>query len=144
MNKLLWSFHIILTLAMALFGLQKVFLPIPDLVAQGMLWIEDFPAYQVRGIGALEFLGALGLNLPYLLKVLPKQLVPLAAGGLAVTMVGAIVTHVTRQDPAASIVITSLLFAMSATLAVKRFGEIRGTTSKPNTLKRSLPATDLS
>jgi hypothetical protein len=144
MNKLLWSFHIILTLALALFGLQKVLLPIPDLLAQGMLWIEDFPAYQVRGIGALEFLGVLGLNLPYLVKALPKQLVPLAAGGLALTMMGAIVTHVTRQDHPVSIVITCLLFAMSATLATKRLGEIRERTTKPNNLKSSSPATELS
>ena len=125
MNKLLWFFHIVLTLAMAVFGLQKVLLPIPDLVSQGMLWIEDFPAYQVRGIGALEFLGALGLNLPYLVKALPKQLVALAAGGLALTMIGAVITHLMRQDPAASIGITCVLFAMSATLTVKRFGEFK-------------------
>ncbi|MBL4634664.1 MAG: DoxX family protein [Kofleriaceae bacterium] len=130
MNKLLWFFHIVLTLAMAVFGLQKVLMPIPDLVAQGMLWIEDFPAYQVRAIGAIEVLGALGLNLPYLVKALPKQLVPLAASGLAITMVGAIVTHVTRQDPPASIVITCLLFAMSATLAAKRFGSYASATQR--------------
>ena len=139
MNKLLWFFQIVLTLAMAIFGLQKVLLPIPDLIAQGMLWIEDFPAYQVRAIGALEFLGALGLTLPYVIKALPKKLVPLAAAGLALTMVGAILTHVTRQDPPASIVITSLLFAMSATLAVKRLGEIRATSSALGNSKNSSP-----
>lgn len=141
MNKLLWCFQIILTLAMGLFGLQKVLLPIPDLIAQGMLWIEDFPAYQVRAIGALEFLGALGLTLPYLIKALPRQLVSLAAGGLAITMVGAIVTHIARQDPPASIVITSLLFAMSATLATKRRSGIRGTSPEPKGLK-PLPSVD--
>jgi len=139
MNKLLWTFHILLTLTMALFGLQKVLLPIPDLVAQGMLWIEDFPTYQVRAIGALEFLAVLGLNLPYLIKALPKQLVPLAAGGLALTMVGAVITHITRQDPPASIVITSLLFAASATLAVKRFAQSRTSSSKPKDHKSSQP-----
>ena len=121
MNKLLWSFQILLTLVFALFGLQKVFFPIPDLVAQGMWWIEDFPVWQVRTIGALEFLAVVGLNLPYLVKALPKLVVPLAAGGLALTMVGAIATHIGRGDPALSIVITGALFAMSATVAVKRF-----------------------
>ena len=120
MNKLLWVFHILLTLAFGLFGLQKVFLPIPDLIDQGMLWIEDFPAWQVRLIGALEFLGALGLNAPYLVKALPKFLVPLSAAGLGLTMIGAIATHVLRGDPALSIVITSLLFAMCVAIAVKR------------------------
>ena len=123
MPKLLWVFQILLTLAFVLFGLQKVFMPIPDLISQGMLWIEDFPAWQVRTIGALEFLGALGLNAPYLIKALPKMLVPLAAGGLALTMVGAIATHIIRADPALSVIITTLMFGMCALLSVKRFGE---------------------
>lgn len=125
MNKLLWSFHVVLTLGFLLFGLQKVFGSIPALIEQGMWWIEDFPAWQVRAIGALEAAGALGLNAPYLLKVLPKQLVPLAAGGLALTMIGAIATHIGRGDPAPSVVITTALFAMAATLAAKRFGQFR-------------------
>jgi hypothetical protein len=125
MNKLLWFFQILLTLAFGLFGLQKVFVPIADLVAQGMWWIEDFPVWQVRAIGAVEFLGVLGLNLPYLVKALPKLLVPLAAGGLALTMIGAITTHISRGDPALSVVITSVMFVMSVTVAVKRFGEVR-------------------
>ena len=129
MNKLLWTFHVIATLAFAIFGLQKVFMDIPALIEFGMLWIEDFPEWQVRVIGGLEALGALGLNAPYLMKALPKQLVPAAAAGLALTMIGAIATHVTRGDPAPSIVITSALFVMCTTLAVKRFGEFRGTSA---------------
>ena len=133
MNKLLWSFQIVLTLAFGLFGLQKVVAPIPDLVAQGMWWIEDFPVWQVRTIGALEFLAVVGLNVPYLVKAVPKLVVPLAAGGLALTMIGAVATHIVREDPALSVVITSMLFVMSATVAVKRFGEV---TSK---LRSGLP-----
>ena len=125
MNKLLWTFQILLTLAFGLFGLQKVFGSIPDLVAQGMWWIEDFPAWQVRAIGALEALGAIGLNAPYLIKRLPKVVVPLAAGGLALTMIGAIATHISRGDPAPSLVITALLFLMSTVVAAKRYGQIR-------------------
>jgi len=125
MNKMLWFFHVVLTLVMALFGLQKVFMAIPDLIAFGMLWIEDFPAWQVRTIGALEFLGVLGLNLPYFLKAIPKLVVPLASSGLALTMIGAIATHIRRGDPAPSIVITTVLFLMAATLAVKRYGEFK-------------------
>lgn len=126
MNKLLWTFQILLTLAFGLFGLQKVFMAIPDLIAQGMLWIEDFSVWQVRAIGALEALGALGLIAPYLLKQLPKVLVPLAAAGLALTMIGAVATHIERGDPAPSIVITVLLFGMSTFLAAKRFAALRG------------------
>lgn len=126
MNKLLWTIQILLTLVFGLFGLQKVFMSIPDLIAQGMWWIEDFPAWQVRVIGALEALGAVGLIAPSLIKRLPPMLVPMAASGLAVTMIGAIATHVGRGDPAPSIVITVLLFAMSGFVAAKRFAALRG------------------
>jgi len=124
MNKLFWAFQILVSLAFALFGLQKVFMEIPDLIAQGMLWIEDFPEWQVRTIGALEFLGVVGLNLPLLWKALPRLLVPISAGALALTMVGAIATHVLRADPILSVIITSILFAMCVALAVKRFREV--------------------
>jgi hypothetical protein len=125
MNKLLWTFQILMILAFGLFGAQKVVMAIPDLIAFGMLWIEDFPAWQVRAIGALEVLGAIGLVAPYAIKALPKLLVPLASAGLAVTMIGAIVTHISRGDPAPSIIITSALFAMGVTVAWKRFQEVK-------------------
>lgn len=124
MTKLLWTFQIVLTLAFGLFGLQKVVMSIPDLIAQGMLWIEDFTVWQVRTIGALEALGAIGLNARLLTKAVPEFVAPLAAGGLAVTMLGAIATHVLRGDPMPSVVITAALFAMSVTIAVKRLGLI--------------------
>ncbi len=79
----------------------------------------------MRTIGALELLGAVGLNAPYLVKAVPKLVVPLAAGGLALTMIGAIVTHVGRADPIASTIITSVLFVMSATVALERFGQFK-------------------
>ena len=125
MKKLLWIVQILLSLVFALFGLQKVVMPIADLITQGMWWIEDFPGWQVRAIGALEFLAVLGLNAPYLIKAIPRIVVPASAGFLGLTMVGAIATHVTRGDPAPSIVITSMLFLMSMGLAFKRFGELR-------------------
>ena len=125
MNKLYWTLHVLVTLAIGLFGFQKVVVPIPDLIEQGMWWVADFEVWQVRAIGALEVLGVLGMNLPYLIKALPKVLVPLASGGLAITMIGAIGTHITRQDPAPSIVITGILFAVCAALTLRRAGEVR-------------------
>ena len=124
MNKLIWTLHILLTLAMGLFGFQKMVSPLPDLVAQGMWWIEDFPAWQVRAIGTLEVLGVLGLTLPFVVKRLPRVLVPLAAGGLAMTMVGAVATHLRRGDPAPSVVMTGALFVMAVAVAAKRWREL--------------------
>jgi VIT1/CCC1 family predicted Fe2+/Mn2+ transporter len=117
--------QIILILVMLLFGFQKIFIPLPDLIKQGMLWIEDFPAWQVRTIGILEVLGALGLIFPYVIKSLPKIIVVIASGSLALTMLGAIITHISRGDVIASVIITSTLFLMAVLIAVFRFKQYK-------------------
>ena len=117
--------QIILILVFALFGFQKIFMPLPDLIKQGMLWIEDFPAWQVRTIGFLEVLGAFGLIFSYVIKSLPKIMVAIASGGLALTMVGAIITHISRGDVILSIIITSILFLMAVLIAAFRFKQYK-------------------
>ena len=117
--------QIILILVMALFGFQKIFMPLPDLIKQGMLWIEDFPAWQVRTIGILEVLGVFGLIFPYVIKSLPKIIVVIASGGLALTMVGAIITHISRGDVIMSVIITSILFLMAVLIAAFRFKQYK-------------------
>ena len=117
--------QIILILVFALFGFQKIFMPLPDLIKQGMLWIEDFPAWQVRTIGFLEVLGAFGLIFPYVIKSLPKIIVAIASGSLALTMVGAIITHISRGDVILSIIITSILFLMAVLIAAFRFNQYK-------------------
>ena len=117
--------QIILILVMALFGFQKIFMPLPDLIKQGMLWIEDFPAWQVRTIGILEVLGAFGLIFPYVIKSLPKIIVAIASGSLALTMVGALITHISRGDVIMSIIINSILFLMAVLIAAFRFKQYK-------------------
>ena len=117
--------HIILILVFALFGFQKIFMPLPDLIEQGMLWIEDFPAWQVRTIGILEVLGVFGLIFPYIIKTLPKIIVAIASGSLAFTMVGSIITHISRGDVIMSIIINSILFLMAVLIAVFRFKQYK-------------------
>ena len=48
------------------------------------------PGWFVRFTGVVEILGALGLILPWLLRIRPL-LTPLAAGGLVIVMIGAVV-----------------------------------------------------
>lgn len=117
--------QIILILVMGLLGFQKIYMPLPDLIEQGMLWVEDFPAWQVRTIGILEVLGALGLTIPYVIKTLPKIIIVLASAGLALTMVGAVITHISRGDVILSIIITSTLFLMAVLVAVFRFKQYK-------------------
>lgn len=60
-------------------------------------WVEDFSANNVKAIGALEILGAVGLVLPAVLDIAPV-LVPFAALGLVLIMVGAAITRIRRLE----------------------------------------------
>lgn len=60
-------------------------------------WVEDFSAGTVKTIGGLEVLAAVGLILPAVLDVAPV-LVPLAAVGLVMLMLGAVITRIRRHE----------------------------------------------
>jgi hypothetical protein len=67
------------------------------LLDMGQAWVEDFSPNTIKGIGAAELLGAIGLVLPPLTHIAPV-LAPIAAIGLAVLQVGAGITHVRRKE----------------------------------------------
>lgn len=69
----------------------------------------------------MEVLGALGLILPALLGV-ATVLVPIAATGLALVMVGAAVVHVRRGDGVQAAIPSLVLAALAAVVAWGRFG----------------------
>ncbi|GAA1591238.1 DoxX family protein [Actinoplanes couchii] len=120
MNVALWIAAGLLAAAMLASGAMKALQPKEKLAASGLGWVEDFSAGQVKTIGVLEVLGAIGLILPALLDIVPI-LVPIAATGLAVTMIGAIVVHVRRNEiPGA--VPGAVLFLLAAFVAWGRFG----------------------
>jgi hypothetical protein len=89
MNLALWIFAGFLAVAFLVAGSTKLFIPREKLAkAPGGGWVLDFSPGFVKGLGAVEILGAVGLILPALLDIAPI-LVPLAAVGLALVMVGA-------------------------------------------------------
>ena len=96
---LTWTLQILAALAFIMAGIMKISTPYGDLVlAENMGWVEDFSAIQIKIIGVLEFLGAIGMILPFVIKKF-IFLVPLAALGLVLVMVGAIFTHLSREEP---------------------------------------------
>lgn len=100
-------------------GLVKLIRPKAKLAEMGgpMGWVNDFPDWQVKAIGALEVLGALGVILPMALRIAPV-LSPIAALGLALVHVGAFIVHVRRgEKPYANMVI----FALAGAVAVLGF-----------------------
>ena len=115
MNIVLWVVAGVLAAAFLASGLMKLSQPRKRLADSGMAWTEDFSDGAVKGIGALEVLGALGLILPAALDIVPI-LVPIAATGLALVMLGAAVTHARRKENQ-MIVVNVVLLALAAFVA---------------------------
>lgn len=92
----LWVAQILLACAFGMAGLGKATDPIVQL-ASDLPWVQDIPAALVRFIGLAEFAGGLGLVLPSVTGIRPV-LTPLAALGLAIIMILAVVFHLTRGE----------------------------------------------
>jgi uncharacterized membrane protein len=119
MNVILWIVAGLLAAAFGMAGVMKATRPKEKLQAN-LPWVEDFSQNTVRFIGVMEFLGALGLILPRATGIAPV-LTPLAATGLALTMVLAAATHVRRREPS-GVAVNAVLFALAALVAWGRFG----------------------
>ena len=96
MNIALWIVQALLALAFVLAGSMKLFQPIATL-SKSMNWTGELPAWQVRGIGLAELLGGLGLILPGVTHIAP-WLTPLAALGLVIAMLSAVIFHLVRRE----------------------------------------------
>jgi uncharacterized membrane protein YphA (DoxX/SURF4 family) len=108
-----------LAVVFAIVGLLKITTPREKLL-QRMGWVSGFSQTQVRGIGTLEVLGAVGVILPGITKIVPV-LVPIAATGLALLMIGASITHIRRKEYN-ELGSNVVLFALAVFVAWGRFG----------------------
>jgi uncharacterized membrane protein YphA (DoxX/SURF4 family) len=119
MNVFLWILQAVLAVMFGMAGVMKSTQP-KDKLAARLPWVEDFSPAVVRFIGVAELAAALGLILPAALDIAPI-LTPLAASGLVIIMVGAMITHVRRKEPGA-IVFNAVLLIVAAVIAWGRFG----------------------
>lgn len=121
MNLALWIAAILLAVAMLAAGLMKLVRSREQLRAAGMGWVDHFPPAAPKVVGALEVLGALGLILPALTGIAP-QLVAFAAAGIALLMLGAVLTHLRLKDPVREAVPAIVLALLALFVAWGRFG----------------------
>jgi uncharacterized membrane protein YphA (DoxX/SURF4 family) len=96
LNIALWVLQVLLAAVFLMAGLTKLTTPITQLSVM-MAWTASVPELMVRFIALAEVLGAIGLLLPSLTKIQPS-LTPLAALGLSVVMVLAVLFHITRGE----------------------------------------------
>ncbi len=119
MNIALWIVAGVLALAFLAAGLMKVSQP-KEKLATSMGWVDDFSPGTVKFIGTMEILGAIGLILPAATGIAPV-LTPLAATGLAITMILAAIVHGRRGEPQ-MIIVNAVLLVLALFVAIMRFG----------------------
>ncbi len=85
-----------------------------------MDWTLDISSTSLKLIGVVEVLAALGLILPLLLNIEP-WLTPLAAVGVVLTMIGAIILHIRRGDKPATYIMNGVILLMAAFVAYGRY-----------------------
>src|SRR3984957_11400396 len=120
MNLALWIVAIVLAVVFTGSGLLKELVPKDKLVTAGQGWAQDYSQTNIRLIGLAEVLGAIGLILPAVVHIAPI-LVPLAAVGLVLVMLGAAVVHA-RRNEAMNIGVNAVLLALAAFVVWGRFG----------------------
>jgi len=114
MNALLWILQALL--AVAFFAHGMLFLAPPASMVEQMSVIPR--PFQIF-IGASEVLAAIGLTLPGITRIQPR-LVPAAAAGLMMVMIGATIWHIVRGEFSSAFT-TAILLALLTYVAYERW-----------------------
>ena len=122
MNVALWIIQILLAIVFLMSGSMKVRKSKDELKKMGgkqLEWVDDVSARKIKLIGILEMLAGVGLILPQLTGIMP-WLTPLAAVGLMLTMIGALMLNMRRGNRFA-IIENIVLLLLAAFVAYGRF-----------------------
>jgi uncharacterized membrane protein YphA (DoxX/SURF4 family) len=117
MNIVLWILQVLL--ALIFISHAATMLRAATQTNAQMAYVREMPAGVRRFAGIAEGLAGIGLVLPALTGTLP-WLTPLAAAGLVIQMVGAMVYHLPRRENP-NIVFNAVLLVLAAFVAYGRF-----------------------
>jgi uncharacterized membrane protein YphA (DoxX/SURF4 family) len=120
MNIVLWVMQAVLAAVFLSAGLPKITKPKEELVAPMGQWVNSFPGPGIKLLGLVEVLGAVGLVVPPLVGIAPV-LAPVAAVGIVLIMIGAIVAHA-RESAGSKITMNVVLSVLAVVVAWGRFG----------------------
>ena len=118
MNIFLWIAQGPLAIAFISGGFGKMLQP-KEKLAPKYGWVNDFSSTSVKLIGLAEVAGGTGLIIPELTGIMPI-LTPIAAAALGILMLGAVVTHLRRNERSHALV-PSILFLLLLFVAHGRF-----------------------
>jgi uncharacterized membrane protein YphA (DoxX/SURF4 family) len=118
MNSALWIVEIFLVAIFMTTGTIKLTQTREKMAAGPMRWAADVTDAQFRAVGAFEVLGAWGLVVAAAFN--SRRMTTLAAGGLALTMVGAIATHLrygeNERTPVPAVLLVVAIYVAVAAL----------------------------
>lgn len=117
MNIVLWILQILFALFFGFNGITHLNVP-PDL-PERIAWMYDLPPGLHYFSGTVELLAALGLVLPGLIRI-QTRLIPLAALGLVIVMLGAAVWHIPRNE-AANVIMNLVIAGLMGFVAYGRW-----------------------
>ncbi len=121
MNIALWIIAALLAAVFTVSGSAKLFVPKEKLATVPLGgWTAAAGVGFVKALGAIEIAAAVGLILPAAIGIAPV-LVPVAAVGVALLMVGAMMTHLRRHE-ALGVVLNLIYLAMAVVVVCARFG----------------------
>ena len=118
MSIAIWIVQGLLAAMFLMAGIMKSTQP-KEKLSKNMAWVNDVSVSNVKLIGISQILAAIGLVLPQVTGILP-WLTPLAAVGLVLTMIGAIILHLRRNENSA-IGVNIVLLLLAAFVAYGRF-----------------------
>src|SRR5581483_3550307 len=118
----LWVAQSLLAALFLFAGGFKLIAPAAQLAQQSPIFAPAF----LKFIGACEVLGALGLVLPGLFRV-QLRLTPLAAAGLVIIMIGAVVSTV-AVFPVAMAILPAVVGVVAAVIALGRWSALHDST----------------
>jgi uncharacterized membrane protein YphA (DoxX/SURF4 family) len=116
-NIALWIAQVLLAFAFVTSGRINAFAH--DQAYPNMNWVQILPSGLVTFIGICELLGAAGVILPWLTGIKPR-LTPLAAVGLGIVMILAMVFHLIYGERSVMIS-NAILLSLSAFVARGRW-----------------------
>lgn len=119
MDSALWVVQIVLAASFLIAGTIKS-IRSRESLAPMLPWVDSVSTPTLRLVGVTQLAAGVGLVVPPLVDV-ATFLTPLAAAGLAVTMVLAGTLHVRRREPQA-LIVNAIIFAMAVFVAWGRFG----------------------
>jgi hypothetical protein len=118
MNTALWIMQGVLAALFLMPATMKLITPKAKMLEKGQLKPGESVA-PIRALGAVEWLGIIGIIVPWLTGILPV-LTPITAVCFAIIMIGAFVVHFKKKEYKLQPLIV-IAFGLSVTVAYFRF-----------------------